>query len=643
VSEARFEAGQAPATAAADESFRLPAMPPWLGPALAVLLCVSVASYPLFDSTFFGMGRIELTLFYMMAAIGLNFVHGFGGVLMVGQPALMTVGGYTAGILSTRYGWEFLATFPIAIAAAVALSVFMCSPSLRVQGWYLAVLSFMGVALVPDVVYAFYETTGGGDGLPGIAPVEFFGNEPPRWVVFELVLLLTIIFFVTSRNLIKSGWGTSLLALRDHPYMATASGVNRIRVRAAVFTLSGIPCGVAGAMYAHSQEFFSASNFGPTIVLLLIGGVLLGGRGTLWGPVFGVTIFSAISLWLGPFNIWNPFILGMGVLAAAVLFRFGIVGTAVQFWGKHGPSKGAAARLLTEEVDTSLAIAPLEAKPVLGIRGVTKHFGGTYALQDIDLTAKGGSIVVVIGANGSGKTTLLNCVNGFVKPDSGEIALDGDDIASVPMHRRAHRGIGRTFQVPRLVEELTVRQNVELGVFGLHPQTVGASMFRLPWYYSRQAAAAEKAVAACRALGLSERAISAQASELTLALKRMVEIARALAADASLICLDEPVAGLNVVAQERVATVLRELAASGRAVLLIEHNLPFVLSVADELILLREGRVEDRGSPADAGDPNRPLGSYFQTFVAKADQAKVEEAIRKAAAARGQGDAPRTP
>ncbi len=641
MSEASAEVAQTASAATTDDGFRLPGIPKWTGPALAILLCLGVALYPLIDSSFFGMGRIELTLFYMMAAIGLNFVHGYGGVLMVGQPALMTVAGYTAGILSVRYGWGFMATFFLAILAAVALSVFMCSPSLRVQGWYLAVLSFMGVALVPDVVYAFYETTGGGDGLPGVGRVEFFGHEPPRWVIFEIILAFTIVFFLTTRNLIKSGWGISLLALRDHPFMASASGVNLIRVRAAVFMLSGVPCGVAGAMYAHSQEFFSATTFGPTIVLLLIGGVLLGGRGTLWGPVFGVIIFSTISLWLGPFNLWNPFILGMGVLASALLFRLGIVGTAKQFWGRHGPSKGAAARLLAEETDFETSIEPLDEKPLLEITGVTKHFGGTYALQDVGLTVEGGTVTVVIGANGSGKTTLLNCVSGFITPDSGEVILNGEDIASVAAHNRAHRGIGRTFQVPRLIEELTVRENVELGVFGLHPQTVGASIFRTPWFYSRQAAAAERAVIACRELGLSDRAIAAQASELTLALKRMVEIARALAADATLICLDEPVAGLNVVAQARVQSVLREVADSGRAVLLIEHNLPFVLSVADELILLRDGQVEDRGTPADAGDHDRPLGSYFQTFVAKDDRAKVEEAIRAAEAARELGDSPR--
>lgn len=608
---------------------QLPAPPRRLGWVLGLLLCASAAAYPLMDGTTYGMGRLELILFYMMAAIGLNFIHGLGGVLMVAQPAMMTGAGYAAGILSVRHGWDFWITTPIAILVAILISILLGLPSLRVRGWYLAVISFMGVALVPDVVSAFRETTGGTDGLPGIRPIQIAGTEPPRWLIYEAVLLVTIGFWFAVRNLLKSGWGTSLLAHRDHPYMAVASGVNLIRLRGTLFVLSAIPCGVAGAMYAHSQQFFSAVNFEIRTLLILIGGVLLGGRGTLWGPVLGVAIFAGISFWVGPFSLYNPLFLGLGVLVSALLFRLGIVGTLNQFWSTHGPSKGAALRLLSDEGDSATAISAVEQAPHLEVRDLNKHFGGTYALKDVELTIPGGSVTTVIGANGSGKTTLLNCISGFITPDSGRVVLNGQEIISVPLHRRAHLGVARTFQVPRLIEELTVRENVELGIFGLHPQTVGASLFRTPRYRARQAAAAERAIAACRALGLSDRAINAKASELTLALKRLVEIARALAADASVICLDEPVAGLNHAAQGRVATVLRDLAASGRAVLLIEHNLPFVLSVSDELVLLRDGQVADRGVPVDAGDLSRPLGKYFQTFVATADKPALEEAIRK--------------
>jgi ABC-type branched-subunit amino acid transport system ATPase component len=434
-----------------------------------------------------------------------------------------------------------------------------------------------------------------------------------------MILALTALFWFASRNLIASGWGTAVLSYRDHPYASVANGVNPMRVRAALYVLSGIPCGVAGALFANSQQFISASNFGTQTVLLFLGSVLLGGRGTNWGPVFGVTIFAGISLWLGPFSLYNPLILAVGVLVAALTFKGGIIGALERAWRRYGRSRGVGVRLLDTDLDSKTSIAPIENRPHVEIRGVTKHFAGNYALRDVGLSVPGGSVVTVVGPNGSGKTTLLNCVSGFVKPDSGEVTLDGRNLVGLKNHRRAHIGLARTFQVPRLVEELTVRENAELGVWGLNPQSVGGAIFRTPAFRRRQRVAAERAIAACRELGLGERATQVRVEELPLAVKRLVEIARALAASASVICLDEPVAGLNEAEQERVANVLRDVAASGRAVLLIEHNLPFVLNVSDQLVLLRDGQVVDHGVPVDVKDRTRPLGEYFHTFAAKTD------------------------
>ncbi len=609
-------------------------LPSWAGTAVPLLLVGLVAAYPVFDPTTFGISRIELLLYFIMAAIALNMVHGYGGVLVVGQPAMMTVAGFASGILSIQLGWNVWITILLGIFASVLLSVFMALPSLRVRGWYLAVLSIMAVVLMPDLALGFPDLTGGSDGLPAIPPMEIAGQPLERWMIFEAVLLLTILCWLAARNLVKSGWGTSVVALRDYPYMAASTGVSTVRVRGALCALTGVPCGIAGALYAHSQQFFSANDFNIKVVLILIGGVLLGGRGTLWGPVIGVAIFGGISYWIGPFSPWNPFFLGVGVMVAALLFRLGIVGTVQQYWATHRARRKVATRLFAEDVEPTVAISPVETPPLLEVRGVSKHFGGNQVLRDVDLTLTGGSIVALVGANGSGKTTLLNCVSGFYVPDEGRIELNGRDIMHVPPHRRPHLGMARTFQVPGLIEERTVLENVQLGAFGLDPQSATGSIFRLPSYRARESAATERAIDACRAVGLTDRAIYGKASDLTLALRRMVEIARALAADASVICLDEPVAGLRQDAQDRVMAVLRSLAESGRAILLIEHNLPFVLSLSDRVVLLKDGEVVDEGAPIDVGDRDRPLGAYFYTFVPTADRKKLATTIAAAEQAR---------
>jgi branched-chain amino acid transport system permease protein len=604
--------------------FRMRALRVQFVPALALGLVL--AAFPLLNDSLFALGRLELALTYLMAALALNFVFGYGGELAVGQPAMLAIAGYTAGILSVRYEWAFWITTPIAAVAGIIVSIFMGLPALRVRGWYLGVVGILGVSVVPDVINSFYSLTGGSNGLVGILPIQIGGSLPPNWLPYELILGMTLLFWLVYRNLIASGWGRMLLAYRDTPFASVASGVNPRRMRAALYILSGIPCGVAGALYAHSQQFISEDTFTTTTVLLLLGAVLLGGRGTNWGPVLGVTVFAGIQLYLGPFSAYNPLALGIGVLVAALIFKGGIIGASRKAWRRFAPSRAPAVRLLEMDSKATSSLMSIERPPSVEIHDLAKHFAGNVVLKGVDITIEGGKVITIIGPNGSGKTTLLNCVSGFVRPDEGSITLDGDNIVGRPTYDRAHCGIARTFQVPRLVEELTVRQNVELGVFGLRPQTIKGAIFRTPAFRARERMAAARATTACEALGLSERAMSVRVEELPLAVKRLVEIARALAADAAVICLDEPVAGLNEPEQARVIEVLRALADSGRAVLLIEHNLPFVLLASDELLLLRDGEVVDRGVPVDVKDRRRPLGEYFHTFTTKTDHIDQLEA-----------------
>jgi len=508
-------------------------------------------------------------------------------------------------------------------------------PGVRVRGWYLGVLGFLGVSLIPSITQAFESWTGGTTGLANVLPVEHNGTIAPQWVPYEILLVFTIVVWIASRNLIASGWGITLLAQRDHPHAASASGVNSMKVRTVTSALAGIPCGIAGALYATIQQFTSPQTFTTQTVLLLLGAVMLGGRGRRWGPVLGIAVFGGLSLWVGPFSSYNPLILGCGVVIAALLFKGGVIGAVETLWQRYFMPKTASGRMMAGTGRSSGdTIASIETPPHLELTGVNKRFGGVTALNDVGLSVDGGTVVTVVGANGSGKTTLLNCVSGFVTPDAGQITLDGKPVNRLASHRRAHLGFARSFQVPQLVEELTVLDNVTLGAYGLRPQTVLDAVLRTPRYRARARAATATATAACQMVGLSERVTRLKVGELPLAIRRIVEIARALAANASIICLDEPVAGLNLAEQAQVSETLRAIAASGRAVLLIEHNLPFVLSTSDHLILLRDGKIADSGAPADAEDTTRQLGAYFRAFAGAA-----EEAFDKVPA-EAEGDAP---
>jgi branched-chain amino acid transport system permease protein len=594
----------------------LPAEARFIPFSLEVLLGIVLLLFPLADSSALDAGRVELLLVYLMSAVALNFVLGYGGEMSIGQPVMLTAAGYTTGILSIHMGWQWWITTPIAAVVSVAISVFMGLPGIRVRGWYLGVLGFLGVALIPSIANAFESWTGGTTGLASIIPVEYNGKIAPQWVPYEILLIFTILVWIASRNLISSGWGIALLAQRDHPHAASASGVNSMKVRAATSALAGIPCGIAGSLYASIQQFTSPQTFTTQTVLLLLGAVMLGGRGRRWGPVLGVAVFGALSLWVGPFSSYNPLILGCGVVIAALLFKGGVIGAVETLWQRYFMPKSASGRMMAGNGRPPGAmIAPIGTPPRLELTGVSKRFGGVTALDSVGLTVDGGTVLTVVGANGSGKTTLLNCVSGFVSPDAGQITLNGKPVNRLASNRRAHLGFARSFQVPQLVEELTVLDNVMLGAYGLRPQTVLDALLRTPRYRKRARAATATATAACQMVGLSERVTRLKVGELPLAVRRIVEIARALAADASIICLDEPVAGLNLAEQAQVSQTLRAIAASGRAVLLIEHNLPFVLSTSDHLILLRDGKIADSGAPPEAEDTTRQLGAYFRAFA----------------------------
>jgi branched-chain amino acid transport system permease protein len=600
----------------------------WLaqGPMVAGTLMAGLALFPLLSTSDFQLSRIEMALIILMGALSLNLAFGYGGKLALGQPLLITVAAYTAGILSKRWQFELWQTLPFAVLASILANLLLGLPGFRVRGWYLAVIAFLAVSIVPSVVLALPDLTGGSDGLTGIRPIEFSTLGPAAgWVTYEIVLAAAFLCWFAMRNIASSAWGIALRLSRDHPVAATATGISNLRLWLWIYILSAVPCGLAGALFAHSQQFVSSENFGSTTILLFIGSVFLGGPGTLWGPVLGVAIFEGLTLYFGEFSPYNPLALGIGVLLAALLFRGGIIRNINLLANKMLPPRNIGLHLTTAELPT-LSNVPAGSVSIAA-KHIGKQFGGNVVLSDVGLDLRGGEILAVVGPNGSGKTTLLNVLSGFIVPDYGEVVINGESISKQSAYRRARAGVGRTFQVPKLVPGMTVVDNTEAGVLGTKMPSMAAAIFRLPGFKQGELFRRRRALEACRAVGFDVQTAALEVGVLPLGLKRMVEIARILAAGATVACFDEPVAGLNLDEQRQVADIARKLADSGRAVLLIEHNLPFVLSVCDRVLLLVDGAVVDIGSPSATTDLARPLGRYFQTFAKRAEDV-ISESVR---------------
>jgi ABC-type branched-subunit amino acid transport system permease subunit len=437
-----------------------------------------------------------------MAAIGLSLAAGFAGELVLGHAAVMAVSAYVAGMLSAKLNWDFAAAVFAAVAVGVAFGLLMMSPGLRVRGWYFSLMTLFAVLVTPRVANLLDPWTGGEYGLTGIRTASLFGLRLTSGAMFECsVVCLGVIWFATA-NFLQSGWGLRLQALRDIPRAAQASGINLVTTRLTVYVLASVPAALAGALLAYIEQFVNAESFGMGLTLLLLTGVMLGGSGTLWGPIVGMAPLIGLSFWVGPFSEYNAIALGVGLLGGSLIFPNGIVAVFVQV--KEQSSKptyveqSESTEILNAAAVAAANLSPPAARTSLHMRvsNVTKHFGGLRALVGVDLELHRGSLVGLVGPNGSGKSTFLNMLSGFVMPDSGSIELNGNKIANWPVHRIAKAGVGRTFQIPQLIDELSAIENIRLSLVGRSIDSVVAAALRTPSVIKREKQQVDKAVSA---------------------------------------------------------------------------------------------------------------------------------------------------
>ncbi len=544
----------------------------------------------------FSIPQLELVAMYAMVAIGLNLSFGYGGQLALAQPVIMGASAYTAALVNINLDWNAWLTLPCAVAVGVVLGVIASAPGYRLRGWYLAVTSIFLVVIFPDVILATQQWTGGEN---GIGPVDGFpGLRSARMGEYLLILGVLALCFLLMRRVGSTHWGLALRTIRDAQTAAQASAIHTSKVKVQLAAVAALPVALAGWLWAHQAQFVGPSAFGSHLLLLIIAAVVLGGRGTLWGAIIGTIIFQTFSLWIGPFSPYNQIALGLGILVAALLFPEGIA-PVVRKWAARRLAPPRADATEHEESRATADLAPPEEGQVASHGGVVvaanslgKAFEGVQAVADVSLELRSGQVIGLVGPNGSGKTTVLNMITGFVRQDTGVISVAGSAARSGSPVLMASKGIRRSFQVPQLVLEVSVRQNITVGLL----EHVGpvSSILGTPRYRRRAREYDKRVSEVCAELRFDEHVQEAAVEELSLGLRRIVEIGRAVVARPVVICLDEPAAGLGADGLVLIGTVLQDLTKNGYAVLLIEHNLSFVREVCDEILLLEEGVVRER-------------------------------------------------
>lgn len=588
----------------------------------ALILLVAAAVIPI-GAGVFSLARYELVLTYFLVIVGLNFSFGYAGQLSIAQPVVMGVSAYVAALLNLDHHWNAWETLAPAVASGVAMGVILIIPALRLRGWYLGIAAFFAVLVFPNVLVGTQQWTGGDN---GIGPVDEFPGLTSGLRQYEFVLACAAICWLALRNLSNSAWGTQLRAMRESPEAAESLGVNLKLLGLGIAALGSVPVALGGWILVHSTQVVTPDLFGFNLMLILMGAVLLGGRGTLWGPIVGTAVFEGLNLYILPFSQYNQIILGVGVLLAATAFPVGITPILRQFaLERLNPDTADGGEGLSSD-DAAFPSEPVELiatddrpaprnrssapsrQPVLSATGIRKAFGGRQVLNAVSAELLAGEICGLVGPNGSGKTTFLNILTGFVRAEGGSLQLAGKPVLGFSPHRLARLGMTRSFQVPQLIPELSARENIRFGLRRLNGKGQRISVVHGPRYRRHRVAEAERVSWAGHLVGLDDHLLDAQVRELSLGTRRLVEIARAGISNPSVICLDEPAAGLGGADLDRLGLALQAIAARGASVLLVEHNLAFVRGLADQLVVFDHGDVVRHERPVDrSGRPAAKL------------------------------------
>lgn len=565
-----------------------------------------IALLPFLGLDFYWQRQIMLIAVYTLLCSGLNLSFGYAGELALGQIAVFAAGAYTAAILFNQGYTDILLAFVIAVVLAGVAGLISGIPGLRLSHWSLALVSFFFVLLIPSLVSILSDYTKGNAGLPGVLGPTLLG-QPLFGRDFYLVAIgVTLLWMVIFRNMVVSRFGSFLRVLAASPALAESLGGSVYLLRVQAYVIGALPAGLAGVLFTYMTGFISPAVFAFSLMIAILAATVLGGADSVWGAPVGAAILVLGPLQFASFEKYSTAVFGGFLIIVGVTFAMGLAGLG---------------RILRRRVllrwlgrsDAAVDQAPGEltlAGEQLEISGVTKAFAGLKALNGVDLTVAPGNITAIIGANGAGKTTLLNVVSGALRPDEGTVRLGGRDITGQRAHRISRVGVGRTFQTPLIPETMTVLEVVESGRLRHGPVGLLAAILRLPSYRRTRREDRDAALAALSFAGL-EHLAHQSAGSLPLGTRRLLEVVRAVAGKPNVLLLDEPAAGLDDDGLRELETLMRRTKEAGGTVVLVEHNVPFVMGIADHVFAMELGRVIASGPPEVVRRDQRVIDSYL--------------------------------
>jgi ABC-type branched-subunit amino acid transport system ATPase component/ABC-type branched-subunit amino acid transport system permease subunit len=585
------------------------------GPAVPVLVSLAVVAlavaFPLLVASEYRIFVATQVGTYLLVAMGLNLLTGYGGQTSLGQGAIMAIGAYATAILTVSAGWPFWSAALVSVLLVCVVGALMALPAFRISHWYLALVTFGFAGVVNGMLVEWSDLTGGFGGIVGIPMPSLFGHAFTSRDLFWLVAGIDIAVFLMIRNLIMSRFGRGLIAVRDNPLAAVASGVPLVGIKLSAFVVSAAMAGLAGAIFAVQKTVITPDDFTAELSIFFLLVIILGGAGSLWGPVIGTVAFFVIPELMTGLASWRMLVYGIGLLLLMIYAPKGLEG-ALRSLLRTIPSVRRTKALAASPVTTrSLRLATAARRSSgLEVRGLVKRFGGVTALDHVTVTVAPGSCHAVVGPNGSGKTTLLNLIAGYYKVSEGTVALDGVDVTNWSASRLAGSGIGRTFQTPKLLPDMSVLDNVMLGGYAAEKAWGVEIALHLPRARREEEQARKEALEILGFVGLLERAYD-RAGDVPHGQQRLIEIARALVGRPQLLLLDEPAAGLSMDELSRLEALVRSIQESGISLVIVEHHLDLVASLSDHVTVIDRGKVIASGTARHVFSDENVMRAYM--------------------------------